>query len=232
LAGEAGILPGDTQEDAMHFVLIGDDGTDAAAPARRQVVRPRHLAHIRAWAEAGKLILSGPRMPDDATTTGSLQFFDVADAGEMDAYMAAEPFAMEGVWQQVRVLPFRVAPLPYRPLPGTPGGSPDAVFCWVVIAWDGSDADAEARRMAARPAHMTRVAPLAAEGRVLMGGAILDAPEGRMIGSIMAVSAPDEAATRAFIAEDPYMTQGVWRETSLERWRIGPQPYKKLPGQA
>lgn len=215
----------------MQFVLIGDDGEDAEAPARRQAVRLRHLAHIRAWAEAGKLILSGPRMPDDATTTGSLQFFDVAEAGEMDAYMAAEPFAQEGVWQRARVLPFRVAPLPYRPLPGTPGGSPDPVFCWVAIAFDGDDAGAEARRLAARPAHMERVAPLAAAGRVLLGGAILDGPEGRMIGSIMAIAAPDEAQARRLLAEDPYVMQGVWREWGLERWRIGPQPYRKLPGQ-
>ncbi len=212
----------------MHFVLIGDDKTDPAAPARRIATRPRHIENLITWAKAGKLILSGPRMPDDETTTGSLQFFDVADRAEMDAYMAVEPFATEGVWQHVKILPFRVAPLPY-PAPPAPGEAP--IFTWAIIAMDGTDAAAESRRLAARPAHLENLKPLLAAGRIHLGGAILDAPEGRMIGSIMVVSAPDEAAARALVAADPYVQQGVWQSVRVERWRIGPQPYKKLPGQ-
>jgi uncharacterized protein YciI len=212
----------------MHFVLIGDDHTDPGAPARRIATRPRHIENLIAWAKAGKLILSGPRMPDDATTTGSLQFFDVADRAEMDAYLAVEPFQQDGVWEHVNILPFRVAPLPY-PAPPAPGEAP--IITWAIIAMDGTDAGAEARRTAARPAHLENLQPLLAAGRFRLGGAILDAPEGRMVGSIMAVTAPDEATARALAENDAYSRAGVWQHLRVERWRVGPQPYKKLPGQ-
>ena len=215
----------------MHFVLIGDDHTDAAAPARRQATRPRHVENLITWAQAGKLVLSGPRMPTEETTSGSLQFFDVSGPAEMADYLAVEPFAQEGVWASTRILPFRIAPLPYPAPPGTAGGPAGPVVAWAIIAMDGTDAGAEARRLAARPAHLAGLQPLLAAGRVLLGGAILDAPEGRMVGSIMAVTAPDEAAARALVAQDPYVQQGVWQDIRVERWRIGPQPYKPLPGQ-
>ncbi len=212
----------------MHFVLLGDDHTDAAAPARRIATRPAHVDNLIIWATAGKLILSGPRMPDDATTTGSLQFFDVADRAKMDAYLAVEPFQQQGVWQRVEILPFRVAPLPY-PAPPAPGEAP--IITWAIIAMDGTDPGADARRLAARRTHLAALQPLLAAGRVRLGGAILDAPAGRMIGSIMAVTALDEAAARALAEADSFSREGVWQSIRVERWRIGPQPYKKLPGQ-
>ncbi|MBX9701701.1 MAG: YciI family protein, partial [Acetobacteraceae bacterium] len=58
------------------------------------------------------------------------------------------------------------------------------------------------------------------------------APEGRMIGSLMALALPDEAAARAWLAEEPYVTEGVWQDIRIERWRIGAQPYHPLPGAA
>jgi uncharacterized protein YciI len=139
-----------------------------------------------------------------------------------------EPFQQDGVWEHVNILPFRVAPLPY-PAPPAPGEAP--IITWAIIAMDGTDAGAEARRTAARPAHLENLQPLLAAGRVRLGGAILDAPEGRMVGSIMAVTAPDEATARALAENDAYSRAGVWQHLRVERWRVGPQPYKKLPGQ-
>ncbi len=34
----------------MHFVLIGDDHTEAAAPARRIAARPAHVENLIRWA--------------------------------------------------------------------------------------------------------------------------------------------------------------------------------------
>ena len=45
---------------------------------------------------------------------------------------------------------------------------------YAVIARDGTDPEAKARRLAVRPAHLERVAPFVKRGRVLIGGAILD----------------------------------------------------------
>jgi uncharacterized protein YciI len=213
----------------MGFVLIADDGTDPGAPARREAARPAHLESIRSAAARGLLVMSGPRMPDAATTSGSLQFFEASEA-EMAAYMAAEPFALQGVWQRHEILPFRIAPLPWPPQPGRPGGPTAPVFAHAVIARDGSDAEAPARRQAVRPRHFEKLSAEIGRGQVLIGGAILDAPDGAMVGSIIALALPDEAAVRDWLATEPYVTEGVWQDIRIERWRIGPQPYPALPG--
>lgn len=101
---------------------------------------------------------------------------------------------------------------------------------FVVIAHDGKDAEAPQRRMAARPRHMERLTPLAAKGEVLAGVAILDRPDGTMTGSVMVLDLPDEAAVRAWLAEDPYTKEGVWQDVTILPGRVAPLPYKPLPG--
>ncbi|MBL6456187.1 hypothetical protein JMJ55_12705 [Belnapia sp. T6] len=77
---------------------------------------------------------------------------------------------------------------------------------------------------------MARVRPMAEDGTLAMGGAILDAPGGRMTGSIAVIARPDEAGARAWLAEDPYVTGGVWQRTTLYHTRFAPLPYRPLPG--
>ncbi len=101
---------------------------------------------------------------------------------------------------------------------------------FVVIAHDGRDEGAPARRMATRPRHMERIAPCAERGEMLAGIALLDQPEGRMIGSVMVLDLPDEAAVRTWLAEDPYMREGVWQEVTVLPGRVAPLPYRPLPG--
>ena len=216
----------------MGYAIIAWDGEDEAAPGRRAAARDRHLEVITAWAADGRLALAVPLFTPDWVPAGSLMVLDVPDTAGLDAYLAAEPFAAGEVWKRVETHPFRIAPLPYRPLPqpGTPVASSRTHT--VIVARDGQDADAEARRMAARGAHMARVSPMAADGTIALGGAILDAPGGRMVGSIAVTAHADDAAARAWMAEDPYVTGGVWREVSLHGTRFAPLPYRPLPGSA
>ena len=55
-------------------------------------------------------------------------------------------------------------------------------MAYSVLAFDG--AGAEARRLAARPRHFARVRAFTEEGVLTFGGAILDATDGRLIGSV------------------------------------------------
>lgn len=130
----------------------------------------------------------------------------------------------------MEVHPFRIAPLPYRPLPqpGTPVATSRTHT--VITAMDGTDAGAPDRRLAARQAHMARVAPMAAHGTLALGGAILDAPGGRMIGSIAVTAHASDAAAQEWMAADPYVTGGVWRDIHLHGTRFAPLPYRPLPG--
>ena len=103
---------------------------------------------------------------------------------------------------------------------------------YAVIAHDGTDAEAPARRAAVRPRHLEKLRGEMTTGRLLLGGAILDAPDGTMIGSMVVLDLPDEAAVQAWLASEPYAAEGVWRDIRIERWRIGAQPYHPLPGAA
>lgn len=214
----------------MGYAIIAWDGGDPDAPARRLAARDRHLGVINEWAADGRLALGVPLFTPDWRAAGSLMVLEVPDRAGLDAYLAAEPFNEGAVWQRVDIHPFRIAPLPYRPLPqpGTPVAASRTHT--VIIAMDGTDNAAPDRRLAARQAHMARVAPMAADGTLALGGAILDAAGGRMIGSIAVTAHADDAAARAWMADDPYVTGNVWRDVALHGTRFAPLPYRPLPG--
>jgi uncharacterized protein YciI len=215
----------------MGYAVLAFDGEDEEAPARRMAVRDRHLAVLEGWTRDGRLAFGTPLIAADGRALGSLMVLEVPDRAGLDAYLAAEPFNEGGVWRRVTAHPFRIAPLPYRPLPG-PGAPLSPVRTHtVILAMDGADEGALARRLAVREAHMARVRPMAADGTLTLGGAILDAPDGgRMIGSVAVTAHATDEAARAWMAEDPYVTGGVWRDVALYGTRLAPLPYRPLPG--
>lgn len=215
----------------MGYAIIAWDGEDEGALDRRMAARDRHMEVITEWAADGRLALGVPLFTPDWKPAGSLMLLEVPDRAGLDAYLAAEPFNEGGVWRRVTAHPFRIAPLPYRPLPG-PGAPLSPVRTHtVILAMDGADEGALARRLAVREAHMARVRPMAADGTLTLGGAILDAPDGgRMIGSVAVTAHATDEAARAWMAEDPYVTGGVWRDVALYGTRLAPLPYRPLPG--
>lgn len=90
---------------------------------------------------------------------------------------------------------------------------------FVITARDGRDAEAPARRLAARPAHLEGAARLQRDGHLIAGGAILD-DSGGMIGSTMYVEFADRAALDAWLNTDPYVTGGVWRDIEIKPIRL------------
>jgi uncharacterized protein YciI len=212
----------------MGYAILAFDGAD---PSRRAAVRDEHLAVITRWAAEGRLALGVPLFNAAFQPVGSLMVLNVPDETHVKEYIQEEPFAQQGVWARFDAHPFRIAPLPYRPLP-QPGAPISASRTHsVTLAWDGTDADAPARRAAARPAHVTRIEPFARNGTLVLGGALLDA-QGGMTGSITVTAHVTDAAAEAFWNEDPYMTDGVWRR--VQRWgtRMVGLPYQPLPGGA
>lgn len=211
----------------MAHAIIAFDGDD---PSRRQAVRDRHLAVITAWARDGRLILGTPLFDAAWRPVGSLMILAGEDTADLDAYLAAEPFATEGVWARIATHPCRIASLPYRGLP-RPGAPISARRTHtVILAMDGTDADAPARRLAVRGAHLTRITPKAEDGTLALGAALLDAPGGAMVGSIVVTAHDSDAAARAFWDEDPYVTGGVWQQMQSWGTRFVPLPYRPLPG--
>lgn len=212
----------------MGYAIIAWDGPD---PERRMAVRDRHLAVITRWAADGRLALGVPLFTPEWKPAGSLMVLEVPDKAGLDAYLAEEPFAVEGVWARWTAHPFRIAPLPYRPLPQP--GEPIAASRThtVIVAMDGTDAAAPARRAAVREQHLARVVPAAKDGTLALGGAILD-DAGGMRGSIAVTRHASDEAARAWMAEDPYVTGGVWQDIALHGTRFAPLPYQDLPSRA
>ncbi len=89
---------------------------------------------------------------------------------------------------------------------------------FLVVARDGTDDGAAARRLAVREAHIEGAKAMAASGAMICGGALLD-DNGAMIGSACMVEFEDRAALNAWIKGDPYMTGDVWRTIEVTPFR-------------
>ena len=212
----------------MTTAILAFDGMDGAAASRRAAARDAHVAFITAEAAAGRLLLGLPLHDEEGRSLGSLMIID-GDAAACEAYLAAEPFAQQDVWRRLATSPFRIAPLPYAPWPATDAPAPQGRTHTITIAQDGSDDEAPARRQAVRPAHLARVRPMAADGTLLFGGAMLDATGERMVGSITVTRHVTDAEARTWMAADPYITGGVWQNVMLFGTTLRPLPYKALP---
>lgn len=89
---------------------------------------------------------------------------------------------------------------------------------YVITAYDGTDPDALARRMAARPAHLEATRPLKDAGHFIEGGAILN-EAGQMIGSVLIMAFDTRADLDKWLANDPYTTGGVWKQVDVRPFR-------------
>ncbi|MGB8491689.1 MAG: YciI family protein [Bacteroidales bacterium] len=90
---------------------------------------------------------------------------------------------------------------------------------FLLIAFDGADAEAINRRMKARPEHLEGIAVLKRQGEFALGGAILD-DNGMMIGSMIVYEFPDRAALDDRLKEEPYIKQGVWKKIEIMPYRL------------
>lgn len=85
---------------------------------------------------------------------------------------------------------------------------------YIVLAHDGTDPEAPARRQRVRERHLEGIGPAVESGRVQLGGALLDA-DGGMIGSALIVDAASEAEVHAFLENDIYSREGVWQSFTV-----------------
>jgi uncharacterized protein YciI len=89
---------------------------------------------------------------------------------------------------------------------------------FLLIAHDGTDPDALARRMKVRNEHLRRIDGLKKDGEFLFGGAILD-ESGKMTGSMIVYEFPDRQALEEMLKNEPYFTEGVWEKTEIRPFR-------------
>ena len=90
---------------------------------------------------------------------------------------------------------------------------------FLLIAYDGTDKDAKARRLNVRESHLEKIRKLKNNGEVLFGGAILN-EEGSMIGSMILYDLPDRQSLDARLKNEPYITGGVWQKIEIKPFRL------------
>ena len=94
---------------------------------------------------------------------------------------------------------------------------------FLVVAYDGKDKDAKNRRAAARPSHLAEAQELKEAGNIIVGAAILDENE-EMIGSTLCVEFESRADLDEWLANDPYVTEGVWKDIAVQPIRLAVSP--------
>lgn len=83
----------------MQFVIKAYDGEGMLE--KRMAVRPRHLEGMKKLAS--HIICAGGLLDDEGKMKGSVLVLDFKDRSELDAYLAAEPYVTEHVWEKIEV---------------------------------------------------------------------------------------------------------------------------------
>ncbi len=87
----------------MQFVVIGLDGTDNDAPARRQAVREDHIALGDKLLASGNLWYGSALLNDDGTMKGSMYVVNFPSEKELNDWLDIEPYVTGKVWQDITI---------------------------------------------------------------------------------------------------------------------------------
>jgi uncharacterized protein len=89
---------------------------------------------------------------------------------------------------------------------------------FVIIGYDGPDG--QAKRKLHRQAHLDRMDPLNKAGKVILAGPLTDGA-----GSLIVIEAASLEEAKAFVAEDPYVAQGVFARYEIHPFtQVYPTP--------
>ncbi len=95
----------------MNFLLIGRDGEDAEAPARRQAAREAHLAKAAEMQAAGQLLYAVAMKTEAGAMIGSTMVYEAPNRETLDAWLREEPYITGDVWREIEIHPAGVPPL-------------------------------------------------------------------------------------------------------------------------
>lgn len=84
--------------------------------------------------------------------------------------------------------------------------------------------DMEETRTRIRPAHQARLREEWPGCRAVAGGPLTDDSGEHMNGTLLVFEADDRAAVEAFMAQDPYIIEGVFHRFDIRAWRWGLNP--------
>jgi len=88
----------------MQFMVLGYDGVDKDALARRMAAREAHLRVGKEMHDAGKWLYAAGILNDEGKMCGSLIVCDFPSYEEMEKqWLSREPYRLEKVWQKIDI---------------------------------------------------------------------------------------------------------------------------------
>jgi|SRR5687768_850933 uncharacterized protein len=105
----------------MQWLVIARDGEDEGAERRRVEARPAHLENAARLQAKGHLLVGGALVDHDGRMIGSACVAQFATRAELDEWLRTDPYVTGGVWREIEVLPYRVAP--HYDFPACPGAA-------------------------------------------------------------------------------------------------------------
>ena len=87
----------------MQFLVIGRDGSDDGAMARRLAVRDNHLALAQQMKNTGELLYAAALMDESERMVGSSLIMEFEDRAALDTWLEVEPYITGDVWRTVEV---------------------------------------------------------------------------------------------------------------------------------
>lgn len=91
------------------FCVIAHDRSDAAAPGRRQAARAAHFQRTRLAVVRGQVHFAGSMLAEDRTMRASVLIVDFPTRDALDAWLADEPYVLNGAWERIDAAPLFVA---------------------------------------------------------------------------------------------------------------------------
>ncbi|GLQ12062.1 hypothetical protein GCM10007913_39940 [Devosia yakushimensis] len=91
----------------MYFTIIARDSTQPGSLEKRLANRDSHLEKIHAMKAEGTIVDGGAMLDDAGNMVGSIVLCEFPDRAGLDAYLAEEVYATQGVWGDIEIVPFR-----------------------------------------------------------------------------------------------------------------------------
>ncbi len=93
----------------MQFLVTAYDGTDDDAQGRRKKARDAHIEGAMLLKESGNIIAGGAILNEDDEMIGSTLYVEFESKAAVDQWLQNDPYVTGGVWQDIEVLPIRLA---------------------------------------------------------------------------------------------------------------------------
>lgn len=91
------------------FLILADDYKDPDALSRRLSVRENHLQRMREERAKGNFIVGGAKLDEQGNMHGSMLVVQLENEDAVKKWIDEDPYVTGKVWENIEILPFRIA---------------------------------------------------------------------------------------------------------------------------